>query len=146
MKVLLQRIRQGSVTVDGELIGKTGAGLCLFLGIAKGDSETDAARLAEKATELRIFEDAAGKMNLSLKDVQGEVLVVSEFTLCGDCRRGRRPSFSDAAAPGEAEPLYGYFVEKIRALGFRVATGKFQARMDVQVINDGPVTLMLESG
>lgn len=133
------------MTVDGELIGKTGAGLCLFLGIAKGDSERDAAWLAEKATELRIFEDSAGKMNLSLKDVKGEVLVVSEFTLYGDCARGRRPSFSDAAAPGEAEPLYGCFVEKIRALGFRVATGKFQARMDVQVVNDGPVTLMLES-
>jgi D-tyrosyl-tRNA(Tyr) deacylase len=145
MKVLLQRIKQGAVTVDGELIGKTGPGLCLFLGVAKGDSESDAARLAERATELRIFEDSAGKMNLSLKDVNGEVLIVSEFTLYGDCARGRRPSFSEAAAPAEAERLYDHFVEQVKHLGFRVATGRFQAKMDVQVINDGPVTFILDS-
>lgn len=145
MKIVLQRIKESAVTVHGELIGKTGAGLCLFVGVAKGDSESDAARLAEKATELRIFEDSAGKMNLSLKDVGGEVLIVSEFTLYGDCTRGRRPSFGAAATPTEAERLYGHFVEQIKHRGFRVATGRFQAKMDVQIVNDGPVTLILDS-
>jgi D-aminoacyl-tRNA deacylase len=145
MKVLLQRIREGMVTVEREVIGRAGRGVCLFLGVAKGDTEADADHLAAKAAELRIFEDPEGKMNLSLKDVDGEALIVSEFTLCGDCSRGRRPSFSAAAPPAEAERLYAYFIQRVRERGVRVATGKFQAKMAVQIVNDGPVTLMLES-
>lgn len=145
MKVLLQRIRDGAVRVDKELIGQTGPGLCLFLAVAKDDTEKDAEQLAAKAADLRIFEDSAGKMNLSLRDIGGEALVVSEFTLYGDCSRGRRPSFTDAAAPGEAERLYAHFVQQVKDLGIKVATGRFQAKMDVQITNDGPVTLILES-
>lgn len=145
MRVLLQRIREGRVTTEGELIGETGPGLCLFLGIAKGDTERDADELVEKATQLRVFEDQTGKMNRSLREVSGEILIVSEFTLYGDCARGRRPSFSQAAPPEEAQMLYSYFVQKVKDLGFRVATGRFQAKMHVRTINDGPVTLILDS-
>lgn len=145
MRVVLQRIKEGTVTVDEEVAGRTGQGLCLFVAIAKGDTERDAAQLAEKVADLRIFDDRDGKMNRSLREVNGEVLIVSEFTLYGDCTRGRRPSFGRAAAPEEAGRLYSYFVQKVTGLGFKVATGKFQAKMDVQIINDGPVTLILES-
>ena len=145
MKILLQRIREGRVTIEGEPIGETGPGLCLFLGIAKEDTERDADELVEKVTQLRVFEDQTGKMNRSLKDVNGEILIVSEFTLYGDCTRGRRPSFSQAAPPEEAQKLYSYFVQKVKDLGIKVATGRFQAKMDVRTINDGPVTLILES-
>ena len=141
----MQRIKEGKVTLAGEEMNRTGAGLCLFLGIAKGDTQDDACYLAEKAVELRIFEDDTGKFNRSLLEVHGEILVVSEFTLYGDCTRGRRPSFSQAAPPQEAETLYRYFVERLKNLGFKVATGKFQSKMDVSIINDGPVTFLLDS-
>lgn len=145
MRVVLQRIKEGTVTVEGEVTGRTGNGICLFVAVAKEDTERDAAQLAEKAADLRIFEDQEGKMNRSLREVKGEVLIVSEFTLYGDCTRGRRPSFSRAAAPQDAERLYDYFVQRVKDLGFKVATGRFQAKMDVQIINDGPVTLILDS-
>jgi len=145
MRLLVQRIQKGKVTVAGEQIGSAGAGLCLFLGIAGGDTEEDANYLADKTVELRIFEDDTGKFNRSLQDVHGEILVVSEFTLYGDCAKGRRPSFSQAAPPQEAERLYHYFVQRLKDSGLKVATGKFQAKMEVSITNDGPVTFILES-
>ncbi len=145
MRLLIQRVKEARVTVDGEVVGKTGPGLCLFLGVARGDSKEDAEYLAEKVRGLRIFEDAEGKFNRSLADANGEVLVVSEFTLYGDCTKGRRPSFSEAASPHEAEILYNYFVQRLKELGLAVATGRFQAKMDVTVVNDGPVTFILDS-
>lgn len=131
--------------VAGEEIARAGPGLCLFLGVAKGDTKEAADQLAAKAAELRIFEDEAGRLNRSLAEVHGEVLVVSEFTLYGDCSKGRRPSFSRAALPREAEALYDYFVERLRNIGLKVATGKFQAKMEVSITNDGPVTFILDS-
>ena len=145
MRLIIQRITEGEVTVEGKAISKVGPGLCLFLGIAKGDTKEDAAYLAEKAVGLRIFEDKTGKFNRSLLEVNGEILVVSEFTLYGDCTKGRRPSFSQAAPPQEAEALYGYFIQRLKDLGPKVATGKFQAKMEVKTINDGPVTFILDS-
>ena len=145
MRLLIQRIKEAKVSVDGEEIGKVGAGLCLFLGVAKGDTTEDADAFAEKIAQLRIFEDENGKMNRSLRDVRGEILVVSEFTLYGDCTKGRRPSFSQAAPPPEAERLYDYFVQRLKELGVKVATGRFQAKMEVSLINDGPVTFMIDS-
>ncbi len=145
MIVLLQRIKEGKVTIGGEQISRTGPGLCLFLGVAKGDTKENADYLVEKAVNLRIFEDETGRFNRSLLEVDGEVLVVSEFTLYGDCTKGRRPSFSRAGPPQEAEMLYNYFVQKLKDLGLKVATGRFQAKMDVSLINDGPVTLILNS-
>ena len=133
------------MTVDGEVVGEADRGLCLFLGVAVGDSPAAADYLSAKAAELRIFEDESGKLNRSVKDIAGEILVVSEFTLYGDAAKGRRPSFSRAAPPEEARKLYDYFVERLAARGLRVATGRFQAHMDVSLVNDGPVTLMLES-
>ncbi len=144
MIVLLQRVERCSVEVDGEIVGKIGRGLCIFLGIKKGDSENEADWLVEKVSNLRIFEDDQGKMNLSVKDIGGEILVVSQFTLYGNCRKGRRPSFDKAAPPEEAEPLYNYFVEKLRDKGFRVETGIFRAEMKVDILNDGPVTFIIE--
>lgn len=144
MRLLVQRIAAAKVTVDGEEIGSAGRGLCLFLGVANGDTAAGADYLAGKITELRIFEDENGKFNRSLAEVGGEVLVVSEFTLYGDCSRGRRPSFSDAAPPQEAQRLYDYFVARLKDRGLKVATGKFQAKMEVSLINDGPVTIILE--
>ena len=141
----MQRIKEGKVTVAGEEISRTGAGLCLFIGIAKGDTEEDACHLAEKAVGLRIFEDDTGKFNRSLREVDGEILLVSEFTLYGDCSKGRRPSFSQAASPQEAEALYDCFVQRLRESGLKVATGKFQAKMEVSITNDGPVTFILDS-
>ncbi|MFO7840036.1 MAG: D-aminoacyl-tRNA deacylase [Desulfosalsimonadaceae bacterium] len=144
MRAVIQRVKQSSVTVDGRLVSSIGAGLLVLLGVAEGDKDADAAYLAEKSANLRIFEDEAGKMNRSLLDTYGEMLVVSQFTLLGDCRKGRRPSFAGAAGPEEAEELYACFVQKVREAGVRVQTGQFRAMMDVSLVNDGPVTLILE--
>jgi D-tyrosyl-tRNA(Tyr) deacylase len=133
------------VTVDGEVSGEIGAGLLVLLGVNKTDSEAAADYLVEKITGLRIFEDAEGKMNLSLKDSGGAVLVVSQFTLYGDVRRGKRPSFDAAARPEDAKRLYEYFVDKIRAAGLPCETGQFQAMMEVELVNSGPVTILLDS-
>ena len=145
MRLLLQRVTKGAVASEGEECGRIGAGLCLFLGVAREDTEQDADYLAEKAVGLRIFEDEAGKLNRSLLDARGEILIVSEFTLYGDCAKGKRPSFSRAAAPETAQRLYDYFVGKLKETGLKVATGRFQSKMQVTIVNDGPVTLLLES-
>ncbi len=145
MRVLVQRIESAEVRVDGEIVGRAGHGLCLFVGVAVDDAKADADFLADKATHLRIFEDAGGKLNRSIADIAGDILVVSEFTLYGDCAKGRRPSFSRAAPPEKARELYEYFVERIKASGLRVATGRFQTTMAVSLVNDGPVTLMMVS-
>jgi D-tyrosyl-tRNA(Tyr) deacylase len=145
MRALLQRVTQASVVVEGAVVGEIGAGLLILLGVAKPDTAADAALLVDKLVNLRIFQDADGKMNRSLLDIQGSLLVVSQFTLYGDCRKGRRPGF-DAAAPAEqARTLYESFVEIARRSGLRVETGVFQAHMEVTLVNDGPVTLMLET-
>ena len=145
MKIVLQRVKNASVTVDGEKISEIGLGLLLLVGVANGDTETDADWLAEKVSGLRIFADDAGKMNLSVTATRGEVLAVSQFTLLADTRKGKRPSFIGAAPPGEAEPLFDYFCESLRASGVSsVKTGLFGAMMDVALTNDGPVTLLLE--
>jgi len=145
MRAVIQRVKASSVTVDDEPVGKIGKGLLVLLGVAKADQTTDADFLSEKIVNLRIFEDEQGKMNRSLIDIGGEMLVVSQFTLLGDCRKGRRPSFIDAAGPEKANELYEYFVVKVRKKGVHVATGRFRAMMDVALINDGPVTLIVES-
>lgn len=145
MRAVIQRVSEASVRVDGEIVGAIGRGLVVLLGIAANDTQKDAEYLSEKIVGLRIFADEAGKFASSVKDVQGEVLVVSQFTLYGDCRKGRRPSFSDAAGIDTALPLYEYFVMCVTQRQVPVATGKFQATMAVQLVNDGPVTLILES-
>lgn len=145
MRAVVQRVSRASVTVEGEIVGAIGKGFVVLLGVTHDDSEADAAYLAEKILGLRIFEDDAGKMNLALGDVQGECLVVSQFTLYGDCRKGRRPSFVAAAGPEQAERLYESFVGCLREKGIGVATGRFRAHMDVELVNDGPVTLLLDS-
>lgn len=145
MKAVIQRVTEASVRVDGEIAGAIGQGMLVLLGVEKGDGEAAADWLAEKIVNLRIFEDTAGKMNLSLHDIMGELLVVSQFTLAGNCAKGRRPSFDAAAPPEEANRLYGYFVEKARGMGVPVATGVFRADMKVALVNDGPVTFILES-
>jgi D-aminoacyl-tRNA deacylase len=137
-------VSQAEVTVAGRSVGRIGTGLCVFLGVGKDDSPSSADHLAEKIKNMRIFEDGNGKMNRSLLEVQKGVLVVSQFTLYGDCRKGNRPSFSDAAPPKQAEKLYDHFVQRLRDAGLAVATGQFGARMDVALTNDGPVTLILE--
>jgi D-tyrosyl-tRNA(Tyr) deacylase len=145
MRALLQRVSHAQVTVDGSVVGEIGPGLLILLGVAKPDTAANAEFLVDKILNLRIFPDAAGKMNLSLLDTAGELLVVSQFTLYGDCRKGRRPGF-DAAAPAEqARTLYESFVALARRSGLRVETGVFQAHMQVALVNDGPVTLLLES-
>jgi D-tyrosyl-tRNA(Tyr) deacylase len=133
------------VRVDGQITGRTGRGLVVLLGVGVGDTERDADFLAEKIASLRIFPDEAGKMNLSVEQVGGGLLVVSQFTLYGDCRRGRRPSYTQAAPPEVASALYDYFVQRIRERGIEVATGIFQAMMEVDFVNDGPVTLLLDT-
>jgi D-aminoacyl-tRNA deacylase len=144
MRVLLQRVARARVTVGPRTTGEIGPGLLLLVGIRPGDGEGELAWMAEKVAGLRIFSDAEGKMNLSVADASGAVLVVSQFTLYGDASRGRRPSFVGAAPPEEAEPLYERFVELLRARGLPVQTGEFGAMMQVELVNDGPVTLLLE--
>ncbi len=141
----MQRVRQASVTVQRELVGEIGRGMLVLVGIGQQDGEKQVQQMVEKLVGLRIFEDAEGKMNRSLSEVHGEMLVVSQFTLLGDCRKGRRPSFTSAAPPELAERLYELFVEQVAGQGVRVATGQFAAQMDVALVNDGPVTLLLES-
>jgi D-aminoacyl-tRNA deacylase len=147
MKALLQRVRRCSVTIDGVVHSSVGKGILILLGVKQGDSDADALYLAERCSALRIFEDPQGKMNLSVRDVEGAAMVVSQFTLYGDTTRGNRPSFSAAAPPETAEALYESFVKHLRTLlgDQRVATGVFRAMMDVELINDGPVTVMVES-
>jgi D-tyrosyl-tRNA(Tyr) deacylase len=145
LKIVLQRVKNASVSVGDASISEIGPGLLLLVGVAKGDGETEADWLAEKVAGLRIFNDEEGKMNRSVKDAGGEVLAVSQFTLLGDTRKGKRPSFLKAAPPGEAEPLFDYFCEKLHVSGVRsVKTGSFGAMMDVALTNDGPVTILLE--
>jgi len=138
-------VSQAAVTVDHEIVGRIGRGFLVLLGVTHGDGQREAAWLAHKIAGLRVFDDAAGKMNLGLSDVSGEVLVVSQFTLYGDARKGRRPDFLQAARPEQAEPLVDYFVEQLRADGLPVETGQFRALMQVSLVNDGPVTLWLDT-
>ena len=145
MRMVIQRVTEASVAVNDQVIGRIGKGIAVLLGVAKGDTEREADYLAQKLINLRIFEDDAGKMNRSVQEIGGEVLVVSQFTLLGDCRKGRRPGFSDAAPPAEADRLYLYFVEQLRAQGLHVETGQFQAMMLVKIHNDGPVTFVIEN-
>jgi D-tyrosyl-tRNA(Tyr) deacylase len=145
MRAVVQRVTRAKVTVDGEIVGEIGNGLVVLLGIARDDTKLDAAYLAEKITALRIFDDEAGKMNVSVKDINGGLLIVSQFTLYGDVRRGLRPSWIDAAAPEVAEPLYEFLVRQMRAFISNVATGSFRAMMQVELVNDGPVTILLDS-
>ena len=145
MKAILQRVSQASVSVDGEIVGQIGEGMVVLAGVESGDTEADARYLAEKITGLRIFSDEAGKFNLSIKDIAGAILVVSQFTLLADTRRGRRPSFTEAALPDEAESLMDSLVQSLRSAGLRIETGQFQAHMLVEIHNDGPVTIPLDS-
>ncbi|MFH1087920.1 MAG: D-aminoacyl-tRNA deacylase [Chloroflexota bacterium] len=145
MKALVQRVSKASVSIGGEVTGKIQRGLVVLAGIARDDTEEDVSYLADKVANLRIFPDSEGKFNLSLLDIMGEVLVVSQFTLLADASRGRRPSFTDAAPPEHAERLFNLFVQKVAATGLRAATGRFREHMLVEIHNDGPVTLMLDS-
>ena len=145
MRAVVQRVDRASVKVDDEITGEIGRGLLVLLGVAQDDAESDADYLAEKLAGLRIFEDDAGKMNLSVMDIAGAVLAVSQFTLFGDVRRGKRPSFDAAARPERARELYEYFVNRIRAAGLRCETGRFQAMMEVSLVNSGPVTILVDS-
>jgi len=145
VRAVIQRVKSAAVNVEGRVTGKIGQGLLVLLGVGKGDGEKDIAYMISKLPDLRIFEDASGKFNLSLREVQGEMLVVSQFTLYGDCRKGRRPSFTEAAEPAEAKRLYEQLILKIREQGVTVETGEFQAKMEVHLINDGPVTILLDS-
>lgn len=144
MKALIQRVKRASVTIEGELFSAINSGILVFLGVEKGDEKENAEKLAQKIVNLRIFEDENEKMNLSLKDVNGEMLVVSQFTLCGDCKKGTRPSFDKAAHPDLAVDLYEYFIKCIEDNNIPVKTGIFRAMMDVELINDGPVTFWVE--
>ena len=146
MRAVVQRVSRAHVTVGGVITGKIGRGLLILLGVSRGDTEADAYYLADKIAGLRIFEDPDGKMNLSVAETGGGVLVVSQFTLYGDVRRGKRPSFDAAAPPEQARQLYEYFVERIRAAGLPCQTGRFQEMMEVELVNDGPVTILLDSG
>jgi D-tyrosyl-tRNA(Tyr) deacylase len=145
MRAVIQRVQSASVYVDGQLIGKIGNGLLVFIGVGKGDGESDVSFMISKLPDLRIFEDASGKFNLSLRETKGEILVVSQFTLYGDCSRGRRPSFTEAEEPTIAKSLYERFIFRLREQGLPVQTGEFQAKMEVHLVNDGPVTLLLDS-
>jgi D-tyrosyl-tRNA(Tyr) deacylase len=145
MRAVIQRVSEAKVTVGGDVVGEIGPGLLVLLGVGSGDTRSDADYLAEKTIGLRVFEDRDGKMNLSLSDTGGALLVVSQFTLYGDVRRGKRPSFDAAAPPQLAKELYACFVEKIRAAGLRCETGRFQEMMQVELVNDGPVTILLDS-
>ncbi|MBF0478812.1 MAG: D-tyrosyl-tRNA(Tyr) deacylase [Candidatus Omnitrophica bacterium] len=145
MKLVIQRVKSSQVVVDGKTIGQIGFGALIFLGVAKDDGEKEADYLVNKVAQLRMFEDSQGKMNCSASEVKAEFLVVSQFTLYGDCRKGRRPSFDDAAPPELAEKLYNYFVKSLKNQVYKVETGQFRAMMDVHLVNDGPVTFILES-
>lgn len=145
MRAVVQRVGRAGVTVAAERIAEIGGGLLVLLGVEQGDNEQAADYLADKIAGLRVFEDQQGKMNLSVADIAGELLVVSQFTLLADCRKGRRPGFSRAAAPELAEPLCRYFVERLQLRGLQVQTGRFQAEMAVDLVNEGPVTIMLDS-
>src|ERR1700681_200557 len=146
MRAVVQRVSHARVTVSEEIPGEIGLGLLLLLGVGAGDTRAEANYLVEKTIGLRIFEDAGGKMNLSVAEVAGALLVVSQFTLYGDARRGKRPSFDAAAPPEQARQLYEYFVERVRAAGLRCETGRFQEMMQVELVNEGPVTILLDSG
>ena len=145
MKALLQRVTEASVSVAGEVVGRIGQGLVVFVGVADGDTEEEARYLAQKTVNLRIFADEEGRFNLSVLDIKGELLVVSQFTLLADTRKGRRPSFVEAAPPAPAEELIEQFVDEVRATGLKVETGRFQQYMQVEIHNDGPVTILLDS-
>jgi D-tyrosyl-tRNA(Tyr) deacylase len=145
MRAVVQRVKQAAVSIDGKIVGAINPGLVILLGVKNGDAESDAKFLADKCMNLRIFADEAGKFNLSALDVGGELLAISQFTLYGDTRKGRRPSFVEAAPPEISEPLYNTFVDHLRASGLKVATGQFGAMMLVEIHNDGPVTIILES-
>jgi D-tyrosyl-tRNA(Tyr) deacylase len=145
MRAVVQRVTRAKVTVAGEIVGEIKHGLVVLLGVARDDAETDAAYLAAKIVALRIFDDADGKMNRSVKDVDGGVLVISQFTLYGDVRRGLRPSWIEAAAPEAAKPLYEFFIARVRELLTEVAAGSFRSVMQVELVNDGPVTILLDS-
>jgi D-tyrosyl-tRNA(Tyr) deacylase len=145
MRAVVQRVSRARVTVSGEVAGEIGLGLLVLVGVGRDDTRADADHLVEKTIGLRIFEDAGGKMNLSVADVGGALLMVSQFTLYGDARRGKRPSFDAAAPPEQARELYDYFVEKVRAAGLRSETGRFQELMQVELVNEGPVTILLDS-
>ena len=145
MRAVVQRVSRASVTVDGEVVGRIGRGFLVLLGVETDDVSSDAAMMAEKIAGLRVFEDAEGKMNLGLKEVDGAILVVSQFTLLGDCRKGKRPSFIRAARPEQAESLYREFVAAVAEQGIPVETGRFQTQMNVELVNDGPVTLLVDS-
>lgn len=146
MRAVVQRVSSASVAVGGETVAAIGRGFLVLLGVASGDTDRQAEWLADKIAGLRIFEDEAGKMNLSVQDIGGSILVVSQFTLLADCRKGRRPSFTDAAPPAEADRLYQVFVSAVRKHGIPVETGVFQAHMEVVLVNDGPVTVVVEAG
>ena len=145
MRALIQRVNRASVTVDGEAVGAIGRGLCVFVGVTHADDEAVAARLAQRVWQLRVFDDDAGFMNVPVAEAGGEVLVVSQFTLYGDTRKGRRPSWAAAARPEQAEPLIERFTAALEALGAKVATGRFAAHMHVELLNDGPVTISVDS-
>ena len=145
MRAVFQRVSSAKVSVDGEVVSSISSGLLVLLGVSKDDSEADAQYLADKTANLRIFGDDEGKMNLSVSDIDGEILAVSQFTLYGDCRKGRRPSFIAAARPEKAESLYEKYVSNLTNMGLKVKTGVFQAHMDVELVNDGPVTILIDS-
>ncbi len=144
MRALVQRVKEASVKIDGEIVGSIGSGMLILLGVKNGDTEAEADFVADKCLGLRIFSDAEGKMNLSADDIGGEFLVVSQFTLYGNAMKGKRPSYIDAARPEVSEPLYEYFVERLKSCGRKVETGRFGADMQVSLINDGPVTIIIE--
>jgi D-aminoacyl-tRNA deacylase len=145
MRAVVQRVSRAQVTVNGEITGQIGLGLLILLGVGRDDTNADADYLVEKITGLRVFEDAQGKMNLNVQEVGGSVLAVSQFTLYGDVRRGKRPSFDAAAPPEKARQLYEFFVEQVRSAGLRCETGRFQEMMKVELVNEGPVTILLDS-
>ena len=145
MRLVIQRVSEASVTVDGQIIGRIGPGLCILVGVGNDDNPTKVAALADKVKKLRIFQDELGKMNRSVADIGGAILLISQFTLYADCRKGNRPSFTDAAPPAMAEDLYEVFAQQLRTAGLSIATGQFQAHMQVALVNDGPVTVVLEN-